>query len=41
MHSNVDFQYSGYILALTYINNALAKKDYTLLKELSNKRYEV
>lgn len=37
MHPDADFQYSGYMLALTYVNNALYKEDYSLLEDLNKK----
>ncbi len=37
MHPDIDFQYSGYMLALTYVNNALDEEDSNLLKELNGK----
>lgn len=36
MHPDLDFQYSGYILAISYVSNALASTDYNLLLELNN-----
>lgn len=36
MHPDLDFQYSGYILAISYVSNALASTDYNLLVELNN-----
>lgn len=36
MHPDLDFQYSGYILAISYVSNALASTDYDLLLELNN-----
>lgn len=36
MHPDLDFQYSGYILAISYISNALASSNYPLLLELNN-----
>lgn len=39
-HPDVDFQYSGYLMALTYTYNALAQNDVSLLKELSKELSE-
>lgn len=36
MHPDLDFQYSGYILAISYVSNALASSNYPLLLELNS-----
>lgn len=36
LHPDLDFQYSGYILAISYISNALASSNYPLLLELND-----
>lgn len=35
MHPDLDFQYSGYILAIAYTSNALAKVDLPLLQQIN------
>ncbi|MGM9988179.1 MAG: DUF3810 domain-containing protein [Bacillaceae bacterium] len=39
-HPDVDFQYTGYLMALSYTRNALAQNDIELLKQLDQKLSE-
>lgn len=40
MHPDLDFQYSGYMLAISYVSNALASVDYELLLTYNNQMPE-